>query len=188
MSFEEAEERLDRFDVAIVGPGLDHSNRDAVIPILSKASRVLLDAGGLDPALLDAAAEGGAEVVVTPHAAEFQRVVGVGGGAFSVRAYAHRKGVLVVLKGNPTLISDGSEPVLVRTGGPELATIGTGDVLAGMIGALWARGLDSRTAAVSAAYWHGVAGADLARSATVTADALARHVGRFAFLPPGGNQ
>lgn len=181
MSFEEAEERLDRFHVVIVGPGLDHSDHDAVIPILSKASRVLLDAGGLDPTLLDAAAEGGTEVVVTPHAAEFQRVVGVGGGAFSIRAYAHRKGVLVVLKGNPTLISDGSEPILVRTGGPELATIGTGDVLAGMIGALWARGLDSRTAAVSAAYWHGVAGADLARSATVTADALARHVGGFAW-------
>jgi NAD(P)H-hydrate repair Nnr-like enzyme with NAD(P)H-hydrate dehydratase domain len=86
-----------------------------------------------------------------------------------------------VLKGNPTLISDGSEPIMVRTGGPELATIGTGDVLAGMIGALWARGLDARTAAVSAAYWHGVAGADLARSGTLTADALARHVGRFAW-------
>ena len=181
MSFEETEERLDRFDVAIVGPGLDEADRDAVFPILGKASRVLLDAGGLDPALLDAAAEGGTEVVVTPHAVEFQRVAGVAGGAFSVRAFAHRKGVLVVLKGNPTLISDGSEPILVRTGGPELATIGTGDVLAGMIGALWARGLDARTAAVSAAYWHGVAGADLAGSGTVTADALARHVGRFAW-------
>jgi ADP-dependent NAD(P)H-hydrate dehydratase / NAD(P)H-hydrate epimerase len=181
MSFEQAEERLDRFDVAIVGPGLDASDRDAVLPILGKAPRVLLDAGGLDPFLLDAAAEGGTEIVVTPHAAEFQRVAGVGSGAFSVRAFAHRKGVLVVLKGNPTLISDGSEPVLVRTGGPELATIGTGDVLSGMIGALWARGLDARTAAVSAAYWHGVAGADLAGSTTLTADALARHVGRFAW-------
>ena len=50
-----------------------------------------------------------------------------------------------------------------------------------MIGALWARGLDARTAAVSAAYWHGVAGADLAGSTTLTADALARHVGRFAW-------
>ena len=181
MSFEEAEERLDRFDVVIVGPGLDESDRDAVVPILGKAPRVLLDAGGLDAALLDTAAEGGTEVVVTPHAAEFQRVAGVGGGAFSVRAYAHRKGVVALLKGNPTLISDGTEPILVRTGGPELATIGTGDVLSGMIGALWARGLDAKTAAVSAAYWHGVAGADLAASTTVTADALARHVGRFAW-------
>jgi NAD(P)H-hydrate repair Nnr-like enzyme with NAD(P)H-hydrate dehydratase domain len=62
-----------------------------------------------------------------------------------------------------------------------LASIGTGDVLSGMVGALWARGLDPRTAAISAAYWHGIAGADLASSTTLTADTLARHVGRFAW-------
>ncbi len=181
MSLEQAEERLDRFDVVIAGPGLDEPDREAVMPIVGKAARVVLDAGGLEAGLVDAAAEGGTEVVATPHAAEFQRIAGVGGGAFSVRAYAKKKGIVVLLKGNPTLISDGSEPVLVRTGGPELASIGTGDVLSGVIGALWARGLDTRTAAISAAYWHGMAGADLAKSATLTADELARHVGRFAW-------
>jgi NAD(P)H-hydrate repair Nnr-like enzyme with NAD(P)H-hydrate dehydratase domain len=115
-------------------------------------------------------------------------VTGVGGGAFSVRAYAGKKGVVVLLKGNPTLISDGSEPILVRTGGPELASIGTGDVLSGMVGSVWARGLEPRTAAVSGAYWHGIAGADLASTTTLTADALARHVGRFAFLPTKGEE
>jgi NAD(P)H-hydrate repair Nnr-like enzyme with NAD(P)H-hydrate dehydratase domain len=50
-----------------------------------------------------------------------------------------------------------------------------------MVGALWARGLDPRTAAISGAYWHGVAGADLASTTTLTADILARHVGRFAW-------
>jgi NAD(P)H-hydrate epimerase len=186
MAFEEAEARLDRFDVVIAGPGLAEEDRESVIPIIGKAQRVLLDAGGLDPIMVDTATDGGADVVVTPHAAEFQRVTGIGGGAFSVRAYAGKKGVVVLLKGNPTLISDGSEPVLVRTGGPELASIGTGDVLSGMVGALWARGLEPRTAAISGAYWHGVAGANLASSTTLTADALARHVGRFAFLPPTG--
>jgi hydroxyethylthiazole kinase-like uncharacterized protein yjeF len=181
MAFEEAEARLDRFDVVIAGPGLAAEDREAVLPIVGKAQRVLLDAGGLEPAMVEVANEGGAEVVVTPHAAEFERVTGVGGGAFSVRAYAGKKGIVVLLKGNPTLISDGSEPVLVRTGGPELASIGTGDVLSGMLGALWARGLEPRTAAISAAYWHGVAGADLATTTSVTADALARHCGRFAW-------
>ena len=181
MAVEEAEARLDRFDVVIAGPGLSEEDREAVTPIVGKAHRVLLDAGGLDPVMVDAAAEGGADVVVTPHAAEFERVAGVGGGAFSVRAYAGKKGVVVLLKGNPTLISDGSEPILVRTGGPELASIGTGDVLSGMVGALWARGLEPRSAAVSGAYWHGVAGADLATTTTLTSDALARHVGRFAW-------
>ena len=49
-------------------------------------------------------------------------------------------------KASTTLITDGCPPILVETGGPELASIGTGDVLAGMIGALWARGLDPKTA------------------------------------------
>jgi NAD(P)H-hydrate epimerase len=181
VSFQEAGEGLDRFDVVIAGPGLAMADRDAVLPIVGKASRVVLDAGGLEPALIDAAGEGGAEVVITPHAREFERVAGVEGGTFSARAYAEHKGLTVLLKGNPTLITEGSEPILVATGGPELASIGTGDVLAGMIGALWGRGLDARTAAVSAAYWHGIAGADLAHTTTVTADALAGHVGRFAW-------
>jgi hydroxyethylthiazole kinase-like uncharacterized protein yjeF len=181
LSLEEAEEGLDRFDVTIVGPGLAPSDRESVLAILGKASRVVLDAGGLESSLIDAAGEGGAEVAITPHAREFERVAGVEGGAFAARAYAEKKGITVLLKGNPTLVSDGAEPVLVATGGPELASIGTGDVLAGMIGALWARGLDPRTAAISAAYWHGVAGADLALTTTLTADALARHVGRFAW-------
>ena len=181
LSLEEAEEGLDRFDVVIVGPGLAPADRESVLAILGKASRVVLDAGGLESSLIDTAGEGGAGVVITPHAREFERVAGVEGGAFAARAYAEKKGITVLLKGNPTLISDGAEPVLVTTGGPELASIGTGDVLAGMIGALWARGLDPRTAAISAAYWHGVAGADLARTTTLTADALAGHVGRFAW-------
>jgi NAD(P)H-hydrate epimerase len=167
--------------VAIAGPGLAPADREAAQPIVGKAARVVLDAGGLEPALIEAAGEGGAEVVITPHAREFERVAGVEGGAFAARAYAEKKGVTVLLKGNPTLITEGSEPIVVTTGGPELASIGTGDVLAGMIGALWARGLDASTAAVSAAYWHGIAGADLARTTTLTADALARHVGRFAW-------
>jgi hydroxyethylthiazole kinase-like uncharacterized protein yjeF len=184
LTMEQGEEGLDRFDVAVVGPGLSDSDREGALPIVRKASRVVLDAGALDQTIIDAAREGAAQVVLTPHAEEFERIAGVEGGAFSARAYAQKKGVTVLLKGNPSTVSDGSEPVLVCTGGPELASIGTGDVLAGMIGALWARGLDGRTAAVSAAYWHGIAGADLVRSATVTADALATHVGKFAFLPP----
>ena len=48
-----------------------------------------------------------------------------------------------------------------------------------MIAALWARGLEPGTAARSAAYWHGVAAADLDTETTVTADRLAEHVGLY---------
>jgi hydroxyethylthiazole kinase-like uncharacterized protein yjeF len=180
-SLEDGEADLDRFDVVIAGPGLSPADRDTVFPILRKAPKVVLDAGALEPTMVEAAREGTAEVIVTPHAGEFERIAGVGPGLNATRAYAEHHGLTVLVKGSPTTVSNGSLPILVRTGGPELASIGTGDVLAGMIGALWARGLAPLPAAVSAAYWHGVAGADLCRQTTVTADALSAHIARFAF-------
>lgn len=175
------EDRLDRFDVVVAGPGLDEGDYGPAQPLIRKASRVLLDAGGLTPDLLDAAVDGGAEVAITPHSGEFKRVAGVGGGEYAVRALALRKGITVLLKGNPTLVCDGTLPVLVRTGGPELATMGSGDVLSGMVGALWARGVGPKSALISGAYWHGVAAADLAKRGTVTADVLSAHIGRYGF-------
>jgi NAD(P)H-hydrate epimerase len=90
-------------------------------------------------------------------------------------------GIAVLLKGNPTVITDGDKPILVRSGGPELASIGTGDVLAGMVGALWARGLSPVDAAVSGAYWHGITGTDVAGEGTVTASRLLDRIGRHAW-------
>jgi hydroxyethylthiazole kinase-like uncharacterized protein yjeF len=177
----DAEARLDRFDVLIAGPGLAEADSDAARPLITKAERVVLDAGGLTPELLASATEGGAEVIVTPHAGEFARLTGYGGGAYAARALARKLGITVLLKGNPTVVTDGGVPVLVTAGGPELASIGTGDVLAGMIGALWARGLGPFHAAVSAAYWHGVAGSDLARRTTVTAELLTTEIGEYAW-------
>jgi ADP-dependent NAD(P)H-hydrate dehydratase / NAD(P)H-hydrate epimerase len=173
--------RLDRFDIVVVGPGLAEEDASAVRPLIAKAPRVVLDAGGLTPESVSAACEGNADVVITPHDGEFKRVAGVSPGTFAVRSLASRLGLTVLRKGSPTMVSDGGLPVLVTTGGPELASIGTGDVLAGMIGALWARGLGPLEAAVSAAYWHGLAGAVLAEHETVTADVLCDYISVFAW-------
>ncbi|MDX1468213.1 MAG: NAD(P)H-hydrate dehydratase [Acidimicrobiia bacterium] len=177
----DAEARLDRFDVVVAGPGLAEADYDEARPILAKAKNVVLDAGGLTPEMLDVAREGDAQVVATPHVGELRRLTGGSAGQFATRAHARKKGITVLRKGNPTLITDGGTPILVDTGGPELASIGTGDVLAGMIGALWARGLEPLEAAVSGAYWHGVAGADLAKEQAVTADVLADRVAGYAW-------
>ncbi len=176
LDFEQAADAVKRFDVIVAGPGLAEGDTARIRPVLGAADKVVLDAGGLIPSMLQVAKEGGAEVVVTPHDAEFVRVAGVGAGVYAVRSFAEREGIAALRKGNPTMISDGGLPVLVDTGGPELASIGTGDVLAGMIAALWARGLNGMQAATSGAYWHGVAGADLARHQTVTADVLADYI------------
>jgi NAD(P)H-hydrate repair Nnr-like enzyme with NAD(P)H-hydrate dehydratase domain len=68
--------------------------------------------------------------------------------------------VCVLLKGSTTVVAppDGVDPVLVNTTGtPWLATAGTGDVLAGLAGALLAQGLLPPQAAIAAAYLHGLA-------------------------------
>jgi hydroxyethylthiazole kinase-like uncharacterized protein yjeF len=167
--------------VVVAGPGLSASDAEKARPLLSTAKRVVLDAGGLTPASLAASKEHGGQVVITPHDGEFARIAGVGAGTYSCRAFAAREDITVLRKGNPTMISNGGLPVLVTSGGPELASIGTGDVLAGMIGALWARGLEPVTAAISAAYWHGVAAQDLARRRTVTAKALVDSIAAYAW-------
>jgi len=181
LDLDQAGEQLERFDVVVAGPGMGDADSAAVRPLLARARNIVLDAGGLTPGALQAAKEGGARVVVTPHDAEFVRLAGVEAGAFSARSFAAREGVVVLRKGNPTMISDGGPPVLVTTGGPELASIGTGDVLAGMIGAIWARGLGPSDAAISAAYWHGVAGHELSLRQTVTAQLLADYISGYAW-------
>jgi len=173
---DEVVDRLDRFDVVVAGPGLGESDAASIRPILARAEQIVLDAGGLTPATLNVAKDGGGIVVATPHDAEFERLAGVEAGTFAVRSFAAREGIVVLNKGNPTTISDGGLPVLVTTGGPELASIGTGDVLSGMIAAMWARGLDPMVAAISASYWHGVAGGELAEHESVTAEVLADYI------------
>jgi ADP-dependent NAD(P)H-hydrate dehydratase / NAD(P)H-hydrate epimerase len=170
-------EVVNRYDVVVIGPGLgDHA--EAVDQVLAEAAAVVVDADALGSA--DSLVEAAATLIVTPHAGEFTRLSSEPPGPESARLLAERLKGVVLLKGSPTFVTDGGTPWVVTSGGPELATIGTGDVLAGLVAALWGRGLHPVEAARSGAYWHGVAAADLAVGTTVTADRLATHVGHWA--------
>ena len=131
-------------------------------------ARAVLDADGLNAFTGRASelAERRADLVLTPHAGEFARLSGgsarevaldrVG----SVRALAAETGATVLLKGSRTLVGTPEGHVRVNsTGGPYLATGGTGDVLTGAIAGLLARGLAPIDAASVAAFLHGRAGA-----------------------------
>ncbi len=179
-----------RFDVLVVGPGLGLETGGFVARLLAERSgRIVIDADGLNAIAEgsiggdDALTRRTEPTLITPHGGEFTRLTGTEPGLDAARRLAVGSGVTVLLKGAPTYVAaaDGSEPWAVTSGGPELATIGTGDVLGGMIGALWSRGLDAPVAARSAAYWHGRAAAALSADGAVTAEALAGFVGRFAF-------
>jgi NAD(P)H-hydrate epimerase len=182
----------DRYNVLLIGPGLGDLRRLRVRHVeeaLGGDTPLVLDADGLNAIgleMLERIGVGG-DRVLTPHAGEFHRLTGIPRDAIGLRdmsRVALQANSTVLLKGNPSYVSDGSTPWLINSNGPELASIGTGDVLAGMVAALMARGLDPATAARSAAYWHGAAAADMAKHTTVTADELARYVGRYAWEKP----
>ena len=183
---EDCLERASRFDVMVIGPGLGRveKTREWARQVVGLwDGPLLVDADGLwacDQKLL---AERPGPTVITPHRGELASLTRPDPGLQEIRALAE-SGVVVLAKGNPTLVCDATQTWVVREGGPELATIGSGDVLAGWLGALWARGLSPAEAARSAAFWHGRAGAALAARGTVTADALASSVSRWAWEAP----
>ncbi len=172
-----------RYDVLVIGPGLGIERAGFAAKILSTwEGPMVIDADALAAIAPDRVAGHRAKghrsrMVITPHAGEFERLTGRSPSYSEARELATRIGATVLLKGNPTFVTDGGVPWLVNTGGPELATIGTGDVLAGMTAALLAGGHDPLVAARSAAYWHGRAGADLAMTRVVTAPRLVEEIG-----------
>jgi hydroxyethylthiazole kinase-like uncharacterized protein yjeF len=161
--------RLARFDSIIVGPGLDPAPIGFVKGLIAHFDGLLvLDAGALnaidDPEILSARS---APTVLTPHTGEFVRLTGEPPSWESAARLSERSGSIVVLKGNPTIVA-GPELILVEAGGSELATIGSGDILAGIIGALGSNTDDMLSAVTSAAYIHGLAGQRAAQRSTVT--------------------
>ena len=161
---------LERFRALVVGPGLGQAGATvaAVRRLVAEAPvPLVLDADGLnaldgDVSLL---ASRPAATVVTPHAGEYARLAGEPVGQDRVgaaRRLAERSGAVVLLKGSRTVVAEpGGQAAINTTGGPWLATAGTGDVLSGIVGALAARGLPAFPAAAAGAWIHGRA-ADLA--------------------------
>jgi NAD(P)H-hydrate epimerase len=170
--------RLDRFNALIVGPGLEPASFEYVSALLSGFDgAVVVDAGALN------AADGPADLirdgvtVLTPHAGEFKRLTGEEPSFDGARQLATDADAIVVLKGNPTLIVTSEIGLVVDIGGPELATIGTGDVLAGVIGAFLSSSADPLIATASAVYVHALAGAMAATTTVPTAVDVLESIG-----------
>ncbi|AHY45962.1 YjeF family C-terminal domain [Rubrobacter radiotolerans] len=159
-------EKAGRASAVVAGPGIGIG--DAQRRLLEGLLRlvelpVLLDADALtNLAGTDAVARRSAPTVLTPHAGELGRLLGVGAGEVtahrlrSATEAAERNGCTVLLKGGDTLVAQGGRPTSVNTSGTvALATAGTGDVLSGVIGALLSRGMDPYEAARAGAWAHG---------------------------------
>lgn len=154
--------------VAACGPGLGQSAAltDLVCRLFEKFARPLVvDADALNaiskrPEVLGRA---GGPRVLTPHPGEFTRLVG---GQKLAREQAEwlavelagRHGLVIVLKGHGTLVTDGQRSMRNTTGNPGMGTGGTGDVLTGLITGLLAQGLAPFEAACLGVFVHGLAG------------------------------
>ena len=166
--------QLDAAEVGIIGPGLgrDSSTWRLVVDLAQHATvPLVIDADGLNALADSPRSKGrlGKNRVLTPHPGEMARLTGKTAEAINAdRAGAARRasrewGAIVVLKGAHTVVAhpDGrvsEDPHEV----PALATAGTGDVLAGIIGGLMAQGSDPFAAAVTGVYIHAAAGRRIA--------------------------
>jgi hydroxyethylthiazole kinase-like uncharacterized protein yjeF len=167
-------DHLKSLDCAVIGPGLGMLNnaKDALENWLKKEIPLVLDADALnlisaDPSLAKLLKERSAPSVMTPHAGEAARLLNVTADQIqknresSALQLAQDFRCTVVLKGAGTLISQNNQLLLNTTGNAALASGGTGDVLAGMIGSFVAQGLNVLEACKTAVYLHGIAADNL---------------------------
>ena len=176
---------------AVCGCGGAEAVRELLPRVLSTAAALVLDADALNAIAADntlqaqLASRGkiGSPTVITPHPLEAARLLGRSVGEVqgdrmaAARELAARFGVVAVLKGSGTVIAGAGQttPVINLTGNARLATAGTGDVLAGMIGAALAAGRPAFEAARESVWQHGhIADTWPADAAPLTAGALAR--------------
>lgn len=162
-------------DVVAIGPGLGQSQavRDMVSQqVLAGEKPLVLDADALNvlTPIPDQLRERKQPVVLTPHPGEFARLLGTtvaqvqANRLNSAIGFASQWHVVLVLKGQQTIVTDGAKVYVNGTGNPGMATGGTGDVLTGLLAALVGQGMGAFDAAVLATWVHGRAG-DLAADA-----------------------
>ncbi len=187
--------RAQQADAVVLGCGL---GCDATVTALADTLMrqlhcpLILDADGINAIqphmLLEETVT--ASLILTPHTGEMARLIG--GTAAAVQAdraglaqrFADAYGVTLVLKGHRTLVAAPQQPLRCNeTGNDGMATGGSGDVLAGLVGGLAAQGMTARDAAVCGVYLHGAAGdraaARLSRHSMLPSDMLNELGGLF---------
>ncbi|MBY0453377.1 MAG: NAD(P)H-hydrate dehydratase [Burkholderiaceae bacterium] len=174
----------------VCGCGGGEAVRTVLAQVLAQVPRLVLDADALnaiaaDPALqtaLQGRAQQGQVTVLTPHPLEAARLLGSTASHVqadrlaAAQALADQFGCVAVLKGSGSIVAAPGQVAHINpTGNARLASAGTGDVLAGMLGAHLAAGTDATQAAVAAVWAHGWAADQWPdSSAPLTASALAR--------------
>jgi len=158
---------VDKVEAVIIGPGLGENKKtsEAIIDFIKFCQKPLvIDADAIKPVASNLEVLKKHTGVITPHAGEFKILSGekiqpdLEKRTEQVRAFAQKIGFTILQKGNIDIISDGEKIKLNRTGNPAMTVGGTGDVLAGLAGAMLSKGVTPFNSARIAAFTNGMAG------------------------------
>ncbi len=161
-------EILPQMNAVMLGCGLGNSENTRKITefvIRYAGCPIIIDADGINSISqnINVLKERTGATIITPHPMEFSRISGLSVGEIgrdrigAAVDLSREYGVIVVLKGANTVVTDGDHVFVNTSGNPALAKGGSGDVLCGMIGGLLAQGADPIGAAANAVYCHGYA-------------------------------
>ena len=148
----EAEEIVRKCDVAVIGMGVGENPefKDFVEELLKSCKKVVLDAEGITSEIPEKV-----EAILTPHRGELKKHLNAE--PEEVVSVANKIGAVILLKGKKDLITDGSRVKFNLTGNAGMTVGGTGDVLAGICGALLCND-NAFNSACAAAFINGLAG------------------------------
>lgn len=202
-SAELLDELIEGKSAVVIGPGIwdDDGSKKLLYHLIEKLKErnipCVLDADALNIVSHDGLGVlKGLKGVITPHPGEAGRLLGksttdiqkdrIG----SAKELSESSGMVAVLKGFRTIITDGKTFYINTTGGGELATGGTGDVLSGIIGGLLAQGYSPYESAIIGVFVHGLGGEIISRELNyklATADRLAENIERALGVIKGTN-
>ncbi|MFQ5498818.1 MAG: NAD(P)H-hydrate dehydratase [Candidatus Zixiibacteriota bacterium] len=186
----EVRKLLPQHDAVVIGPGLGQHRETSelvrrLVGGLDRPS--IIDADGLNALVnhLDLLKQTNVPTVLTPHVGEFERMIGeslsesIHERIESAAQFATTYGVVLVLKGSPTVVASTEGSSFINpTGNDGMATGGSGDVLSGIIGTFLSQGLSAPDAAVCGVYIHGLAG-DLAAEELTARAMMAGDIAEF---------
>ncbi len=180
----------DKADAAVIGPGMsgDVSAKKFIKDFVGSAGKpLIIDADGLNALAGERTPKFPLGTVITPHPGEMARLLGISAADVEKKRkkvaieYATHYNITTVLKGWHTVVASPDGKTYVnQTGNPGMATAGSGDVLAGIIGAFLAQGLGVFDSAKYGVYLHGLAG-DLAAKEKTQISLIASDI--IEFLP-----
>ncbi|WP_073997721.1 NAD(P)H-hydrate dehydratase [Anaerococcus urinomassiliensis] len=182
-------------DVLAIGPGMGQAKDLHILIdeiIKNTKMKLVIDADGINAISNDLTILNvNREIILTPHLGEFSRLIGLSIDDIKkdkinlAKKFAKTYNVILVLKSNETIITDGDRLYINKIGNPGMATAGSGDVLTGIISSLLKR-LQAYDAALLGVYIHSLAGdlaaEDLGEESIIASDVINHLADAFKLL------